>query len=64
MNKNYYSNVFFLVVFSIVGIRRFYLLLVRIVMFWYILKLERKIEMFINFFFFVNIMIIGFFDVY
>lgn len=64
MNKNYYSNVFFLVIFSIVGIRRFYLLLVRIVMFWYILKLERKIEMFINFFFFVNIMIIGFFDVY
>lgn len=64
MNKNYYSNVFFLVIFSNVGIRRFYLLLVRIVMFWYILKLERKIEMFINFFFFVNIMIIGFFDVY
>lgn len=64
MNKNYYSNVFFLVVFSIVGIRRFYLLLVRIVMFWYILKLERKIEMVFNFFFFVNIMIIGFFDVY
>lgn len=64
MNKNYYSNVFFLVIFSIVGIKRFYLLLVRIVMFWYILKLERKIEMFINFFFFVNIMIIGFFDVY
>lgn len=64
MNKNYYSNVFFLVIFSIVGIKRFYLSLVRIVMFWYILKLERKIEMFINFFFFVNIMIIGFFDVY
>lgn len=64
MNKNYYSNVFFLVIFSIVGIKRFYLLLVRIVMFWYILKLERKIEMFINFFFFVNIMIIGFFVVY
>lgn len=64
MNKNYYSNVFFLVIFSIVGIKRFYLLLVRIVMFWYILKLERKIEMFINFFFFVNIMIIGFFEVY
>lgn len=63
MNKNYYSNVF-LVIFSIVGIKRFYLLLVRIVKFWYILKLERKIEMFINFFFFVNIMIIGFFDVY
>lgn len=64
MNKNYYSNVFFLVIFSIVGIKRFYLLLVRIVMFWYSLKLEREIEMFINFFFFVNIMIIGFFDVY
>lgn len=33
-------------------------------MLWHSLKSEREIEMSINFFFFVNIMIIGFSDVH
>lgn len=64
MNKNYHSNVFPLVTPSTVGIKRLHLSSVRTVKLWHILKLERKIEMSINFFFFVNIMIIGFSDVH